>query len=130
MVRVYMAVASIPGRVHTVKEIDAPVYRFQDVCRCADAHKISRLVLRQVRNDCIQNPIHFLMALANCQTSDRIAIEVHFADFLRVFDTDILVNRTLIDTKQELFPVDRIRQCIEACHLILAARQPARRALH
>ena len=25
MVRVYMAVASIPGRVHTVKEIDAPV---------------------------------------------------------------------------------------------------------
>ena len=115
-----MAVASIPGRVHTVKEINAPVYRFRDVCRCADAHKVKSAYPPASAERLHPNPVHFLMALANCRTADRIAVEVHFADFLRVFDTDILINRATIDTKQELFPVDRIRQCIEACHLILA----------
>ena len=69
-----MAVTSVSGRVYTVKEVYTAVHRFQDVCRSSNAHQVSRLVLRKMRNGHIEDVIHLLMSLAYGKASYRIAI--------------------------------------------------------
>ena len=52
-VREQMTVACVPGRHDTVEEVDAARNTLDDVARCADAHQITRLVLRRVRQGTI-----------------------------------------------------------------------------
>ena len=78
MVRVYMAVASIPGRVHTVKEIYASVNCFQNIHRSSDSHQISRFMIWKMGNNCIQDPVHLFMRFTDCQSANRISIQIQF----------------------------------------------------
>ena len=124
-----MSVTAVSGRINAVKEIHATVDGLQNIQRCADAHQIDRLLLRKIRNDLIQNMIHLLMCLTDCKSADCVAIQIHLPDLLCVLNTDIRINRTLIDSEQQLMRVHRILKAVQPCHLRLAARQPACRAL-
>ena len=47
-----------------------------------------------------------------------------------MLDTDIFVDRTLVNTKEHLMLIDRIRQAVQSCHLFFAAMQPSCRTLY
>ena len=94
-----MAVAAVSRRIDTVEEIHAPVHRLQDIGRCSDAHQIGRLILRKIRHRLIQNPVHLLVALAHGQASQRISVEIHGGDGLRMSDTDIFIRTALVDSE-------------------------------
>ena len=78
-----------------------------------------------MRNYLIQDPVHLLMALTNCQATNRITIQIHLCDRLCMLNTDILINSTLVDTKKKLILVDGIRKAVQTCHLILTSLKPA-----
>ena len=45
MIGIHMSMTSIPAGIYTVKEIHTPFHRFQNICRCSNAHKVSRFIL-------------------------------------------------------------------------------------
>lgn len=100
MVGIHMAMTTVAARIYTVKEINTSLNTLQNVCRSTNPHQIRRLVLRQMRNYLIQDPVHLLMALTNCQATNRITIQIHLCDRLCMLNTDILINSTLVDTKR------------------------------
>ena len=122
---IYMTMTSVSAWIYTVEEINSPVYRFQYICRRSDSHKIGRLILRKMRHHCIQNTIHFLMGFSHCQSSYRITVQIKLADFLRVSDTDILIDTALINSEEHLLLVDRIRKTVQSVHLCLTAGKPS-----
>ena len=65
------------------------------------------------------------MRFPYCQTADGIAVQVHFCNTLCMFNTDIFISCTLIDTKEHLLFIDGIIQRVQACHFLFAAFQPA-----
>ena len=44
----------------------------------------------------------FLMWFPDCETSDCIAVEIELRDSLGMIDTDIRINRTLVNTEAHL----------------------------
>ena len=70
--------------------------------------------------------IHLLVALAYSKSTNGITIQVHLSDTFGMLNTDILINRPLIDTKKQLVLIDGIFQTIQPCHLCLASGKPAR----
>ena len=78
-----------------------------------------------MRNHLIQNPVHLLMTLSNCKTTNRITVQIHLCNRLCMFNTDIFINRTLVDTKKKLILVDGIRQAVQTDHLIFTSLKPA-----
>ena len=110
MIRVEMSVPSVSARVNAVKEINATLHTFQNVGRCPDTHQVGRLVLRQVRHHLVQNVIHLLVRLADGKSADRIAVQLQLRNPLGMLDADVRINRTLIDSEEQLVPVDCILQ--------------------
>ena len=49
-----MAIAAIAGRHDTVKHIDAPADRLDDIFRCAHTHQIMWLVLGHLRSNVME----------------------------------------------------------------------------
>ena len=107
-----MSMASVSRRIYAVEEINTSLYAFQNIGRGAHAHKVGWLVHREIRYHLIQNVVHFLMGLANCQTADRITVQIHLSDPLGMLDTDIFKYSSLIDSKKHLLFIDRIRKGI------------------
>ena len=70
------------------------------------------------------------MALTDCQAADCISVQIQLTDLLCMLDTDIFVDRTLVNTKEHLMLIDRIRQAVQSCHLVFAAMQPSCRTLY
>ena len=130
LVGVHMAVASVPGWIYAVKEVHAPVNRFQDIGRSSHAHQIYRLVLRQAGHCHIQNMVHLLVALAHRQSAHCITVQVHFPYSPCMLHTYLIHHAALVDAEQQLLTVHRVRQGVKTLHLGLAARQPAGGALH
>ena len=91
--------ASVSRRIYTVEEINTTFYTLQNISRGTHTHKIGWLVHREIRYHLIQNVVHFLMGLANCQTADRITVQIHLSDPLGMLDTDIFIDSTLIDAE-------------------------------
>ena len=117
--------ASVSGRVNTVKEIYSPLNTFQNILRSSYPHQVYRFFFRQIRNCLLQNMVHFFMALAYCQASQSVSIQIQFPDLFGMLNTDILKGTSLIDTKQHLLWVDGIRQSVEPVHLRLTPFQPS-----
>jgi len=122
-----MSVTSVSGRVDAVEEIDSAFHSLENICRRSHAHQIDGLFQRQEGNDFIQDMIHLLMRLADGKPADGIAVQVHFRDFPGVGDPDVLIDRPLVDSEQQLVPVKGIRQGIETSHFLLASGQPSDR---
>ena len=74
--------------------------------------------------------VHLFMALSDSKTADGITIQIQLRNTLRMVDTYIIQDRTLIDTKQHLMFIDRILPTVQLCHFLLTAYQPARGARH
>ena len=91
--------ASVSRRIYAVEEINATLYTLQNISRGTYTHKVGWLVHREIRYHLIQNVVHFLMGLANCQTADRITVQIHLSDPLGMLDTDIFIDSTLIDAE-------------------------------
>jgi len=130
MIRVNMPMSSISTWVNTIKEINTSVNRLKNICRRSNSHQISRLVLWKIWNCRVNDPIHVFMGFSHCQSSECITIQIKFRDPFRMFDADIFINTTLIDSKQHLLLVDRIFQAIQPCHLFFTALQPAHCAIY
>ena len=62
---------------------------------------------------------------SNRKSSDRITIQIHLRNAFGMINTDILIDSPLINTKQKLFFIDRIRKGIQSRHLTLASFEPA-----
>ena len=71
-----MSMASVSRRIYTVEEINTTFYSLQNISRGTHTHKVGWLVHREIRYHLIQNVVHFLMGLANCQTADRITVQI------------------------------------------------------
>ena len=91
--------ASVSRRIYTVEEINTTFYTLQNISRGTHTHKVGWLVHREIRYHLIQNVVHFLMGLANCQTADRITVQIHLSDPLGMLDTDIFIDSPLIDAE-------------------------------
>ena len=52
--------------------------------------------------------IHLLMCLSDCQSADSVAVEIQLGDILRVLNTDIIKDRSLIDSEKKLMRIDRV----------------------
>ena len=66
-----------PGarRHHAVEHVDAALHRAHDVGRPADAHQIARLVGRELWQGCVEGGEHQLLAFADGEAADRVAVE-------------------------------------------------------
>ena len=78
----------------------------------------------------IEDTIHILMAFPYCKPAHSVTVQIQFRDLLRMCDTDIFIDPALINAKEHLMRIDRIRKRVQSFHLIFTAFQPARRALH
>ena len=82
-----MSMAAVSCRQDAVKEINAAFYRLQNIFGCPNAHQVSRLLLRQIRYNLIQNTIHSAWDPYR-KTADGIAInsisEIRFACSIRI----------------------------------------------
>ena len=76
-------------------------------------------------NHRIEDTVHLLMGFTHGQAAHSIAVQLHLADCLCMPDADILVNCSLIDSKEELLTVHRIRLSIQAFQLFPAAFKPS-----
>ena len=130
MIRVYMSMTAVTTWIYTVKEINSSLNTLQNIGRCSYSHQISRFVLRKIRHYFIQNSVHFFMSLTNCKAAYRITVQIHLWDCFGMFDTDILINCSLVDSEQKLLFVDGIRQTVQPCHFCLATRKPACSSVH
>ena len=130
MISVDMAVTSVTAGIYTIKEIHTTIYRFQNICRSSNSHQIGRLLNRQIRNHCLNNPVHLLMTLSYRQSADRISRKIKFRDLFCMLNTDVFKNRSLIDSKEQLIFINRIFQTVQTIHLCLTSFQPANRAVY
>ena len=122
--------ASVAAGIYAVEEVHAPVYRLQDIGRRSHAHQIGGLVLGKIRRHRLDDSVHILMGLAYCQSADGVAVQIHLRNLLGVLDPDILINRSLVDSKQQLVLVDGVRKAVQPLHFRLTAGKPAGGAGH
>ena len=106
---------------NTVKEVDPAEHALQKTVRTADAHEVARLVFGHVGTDRFEHVIHDGLRLADGQTADAVADEVHRRERLCAFDAQIGINAALHDAEQRLIGT-RVR--------LLTALRPAVRAVH
>ena len=107
-----MSVSSVSGRINAIKEIHAALNSLQYIGGSSNSHQIGRFLFREERYNLLDNMIHLLMGLTDCQATDSIAVQIQFTDPFSMFDADIIKNRTLIDSKQKLMRIDRILQTV------------------
>ena len=119
-----MTMAAIAAWVYTVKEIHPSGYGFQDIRRCSYPHKIGRFIYGKIGNHIVQDPVHFLMGLPYRQSSDSITVQIQLGNFLGVGDTNIVINRSLIDAEEKLMRIYCIFQGIQTGHLFFAPYKP------
>ena len=122
---IYMSMAAVTAWIYAVKEINTTFNTFQNICRCSHTHQVSRFILRKIWNYRIQDSVHLFMGFSNCQTANRIAIQIHFRDCFGMLNTDIFINSTLVDSKQKLFFVNGIRQTVQSCHFCFTTGKPS-----
>ncbi len=66
------------------------------------AHEISGLVLRHIFLNGLDSIVHFLMSLADGQSSDSVARKVKLGNFLHVLYTNIRKSGALVYSEQHL----------------------------
>src|SRR5579862_7985055 len=76
------AVSGVPRRQHAVEHVDAGQDARDDVLRGADAHQVTRLVVRKTRRRMVEHAHHLVLGLANGQTADRVAVEADAGEAL------------------------------------------------
>ena len=106
LVGIEMAMSAVSGGIHAVKEIHAPLHALQNIGRSPDSHQICGLILGKVRHRLLQDVVHLLVGLPHGKSSDGIAIQGKLCNPLRMLSADIVKNRSLIDSEQQLIPVD------------------------
>ena len=119
----------ITGRHNAVKEVHAARHTLNDIGRCSHSHQVPGLVFRHIRLHRLNDIIHHFRRLAHCQTADRIAVTINFGNLLHMPNAQILIGCTLVDAKQHLAGIDRVRQRVQAIMFRLTALQPAQCAL-
>ena len=120
----------ISARHYAVKEVHASVNSLDYVCLCANAHKISRLILRHKRLDLFDNVIHHLSRLTYSKTAYSKARTVfHFSYALHMLDTKILISTALIDTEQHLMLVYSLLKSVEPFLLSDTSLKPPYRSI-
>ena len=124
MVGIHVTMTAVTAGIYTVKKVNTTLNPLQDIGRSTNPHKIRRLVLRQMRNHLIQDPVHLLMTFTNCKAAHCIAVQIHLRDSLGMLNTDIFINSPLVNAKKKLVLVNGIRQTVQTSHLILASFKP------
>ena len=95
-----MTMTAIAAWINTVEEIHPSGDSLQDIGRCSHPHKIGRFIHRKIGNHIVQDPVHFLMGLPYSQSADGIAVQIQFGNLLGVGDTDIIIDRSLINPEE------------------------------
>ena len=62
-------------RHHAVEHVDAALHRAHDVAGPADAHQVARPVGGQHRHGVVERGEHQLLAFADGEAADRVAVE-------------------------------------------------------
>ena len=94
-----LARASGAGRQHAIEHIDAPGDGADDVRRPPDAHQIARFIVRQGRRCDVQRLEHRLLAFADRQPADGIALETDAGQRQRRFGAQIRKHTALNDAE-------------------------------
>jgi len=97
-----MPMPAVSRRHNTVKKVNAARNAFDYIARSSYTHEISGLVLRHIFLNGLDSIVHFLMSLADGQTSDRITRKVKLGDFLHVLYTNIREGGALVYSEQHL----------------------------
>src|SRR5699024_2597853 len=63
MAGIDMTMPAVAAGINAVKEVHAPLYALENVCRRSHPHQVGGLVLRQTGNRLIQNMVHLLVSL-------------------------------------------------------------------
>ena len=97
-----MPVSAVSRRHDAVKKVNAARNALDYISRSSHAHEISGLVLRHIFLNGLDSIVHFLMSLADGQTSDRITRKFKLGDFLHVLYTNIREGGALVYSEQHL----------------------------
>src|SRR5262249_51794660 len=92
--------AARTGRHHAIEHIDAARDRADDILGTADAHQIARVIGGQEIRREIQHAKHLLLALADREAADRIAVEADTGQSLRGFLAEIAIDAALHDAEE------------------------------
>ena len=125
-----MAVTAVAAGIDAVEKVHAPVHALQNIGRRAHAHQVDRLILGKIGHHGAEHAVHLLVALSHRQPADRVAVQIKLGDLFGVLDADIVVDGALVDPEEQLVAVDRPLGLLKLPHFLLAADEPAGRAVH
>ncbi|MNJ41049.1 hypothetical protein D3C77_359560 [compost metagenome] len=113
-----------PGacRQDAVEHVDAAPDRLDQIDRLADAHQIAGAVLGQELRRVVQDLAHGVVAFADGQAADGVAVEADLLQTFRRFAAQVLIGRALLDAEQGLR--------VAGAEGVLGALRPAGRKLH
>ena len=72
----------------------------EELGRGADAHDVTRLVFGEERRDQADLMEHMLLGLADAHAADGVAGEIESTEFLGATDTQVVVDRALVDAEE------------------------------
>ena len=107
-----MSMTTISTWIYAVKEVYSSFYCFQNIGRCTYSHKVGWLIFRKEWNHFFKNMVHFLVGLTNSKTANSIAVKVHIGNPLGMLYSDIIKDRSLIDSKKKLIRINRILKAV------------------
>ena len=109
-------VTTITGRHHTIEHIDTAFDGLKDVLRCADAHQIAGLILRQDVIDHLNHLVHHFCWFSNSQTTNSVAVSSEISHMFCSILTEILIGTTLHDGEETLFIAIEWLRLTESLH--------------
>ena len=83
-----------------VEHVGAERDHAEELGRGADAHDVARLVLGEERGDESDLMEHVLLRLADADATDGVAGKIKAAEFFGAADTQVVVDRPLVDAEQ------------------------------
>ena len=120
-----LPVAAVAGGHDAVKKVHTPAHGLDDVAGCPHPHQIPGLLLRHKGFHNINHLIHDLRRFPHRQTADGEAVTVNLRDLAHMPGPEVRKGCALVDAKEHLLRVHRVRQSIQPVMLRLAPLQPA-----
>ena len=115
-------VAAVASGHDAVEHVDAALYAFEYVLRCAHAHEVARTVLGQYLVDHLYHLVHHLRRLSHSQASDGVTLGTLVGHEFCRFLPQVLVLAALHNGKQCLVVAVEGLRLVES---LQAAVQPA-----
>ncbi|MPM76736.1 hypothetical protein SDC9_123735 [bioreactor metagenome] len=119
-----LPVPPVAGGHHAVKKVHATGHGLNDVAGGAHTHEIPGLFLGHVGLHRVDDFVHHLRRLSHRKAADGVAVAVELGNFLHMPHPQVRKRGPLIDAKEHLPGIHRVRQGIEPLVLHDAPLQP------